>query len=316
MSPKNRQEASVKRPERFSPRYFRNIGATLLIGWVSINGAVKLAAPEDRQSILNFNPLTLPTNIAAYFDNNGCSAESRAFGPAMAEPKIELANSAAYKKELGPASSPSQAIGLLSEFTDKNYGFKTSSKLNALNLNPAAAQQFNAGIIGVFEQFSAMPNELVNLANISGLSISEESDRLGDADNFDGAINLSLSALIDGSEKRVLAHEIGHLLDDKECGVRGKNRDKTFESLNSPGFKYGTSDQNEQKRNLASFYAGASPAEDKAEIYSFLLTGAVSYESLRSFPEPVIKQKFELLLSRLENRLPGISNFLLSQRGV
>jgi hypothetical protein len=273
---------------------------------------------------------------------------------ASAETAFELPATADYTARLKAAQDIPSMVSVLDNFTQHEYGFQAD--MSSESLEDAASPRrlidfkssplptgarfiiesqqskedfnnyFRNGMLHIIEALGTLPKPLIKLADIKSLALLTRDQAatteklsnevvLGDADVYKRKLQIYPSALTADRLPRVLAHELGHLLDTSECGVLESQRDSAYQDNNTFSLMYGNQNSYGADWNTVSPYGATNVAEDKAELYSYLLTGEVSYTGIQNAPEP-IRSKAELLLGRLENRLPGISNYLLSQRGV
>jgi hypothetical protein len=357
MRPENKQDANNGGAERFSPRYFRNLGAVMLAGWIGMNGVVKMTEPEYYSQLTSVNPITAAEKMLNYLTGgNQCPAIPYAGGVSAGrattytEAGFEFLDISAYASQLKAAKDTPSMVSVLDRFTQGQYGFPTSMSSESIEgitkprrlidfrqdktpLGPRfiiESQQsrydtdnfFRNGMLYVIKAFNALPKPVVKLANINSLELITQDQAatsnnlsnevvLGDADIYERKLTLYPSSLTTDRVRSVLAHEIGHLLDETECGLLGLQRDTAYQSFNTFSLMYGNKKSYGAERNTISPYGAMGPAEDKAELYSHLLTGSLTFEDLQKSPKP-IRRKAELLLARLEDRLPGISEYLLS----
>ena len=359
MSLENQQKHTGLRAERFSPRYFRNIGAVMLAGWISANGVVRMAEPEYYNQFTSVNPITAAGKMHGYLTSGDqCPAipnETRISignNTASAETVFELPVTAGYAGRLKTAQNIPDMVSVLNSFTQQEYGFQTDMPSESLkdaasprrlvdfksSPLPTGAQfiiesqqskdgfnnYFRNGMLHVIETLGAMPRSLIDLADIKSLELlardqAATSDKLsnevvlGDANVYERKLQIYPSALTADRLPSVLAHELGHLLDTSECGVLEAQRDSAYQDNNTFSLMYGNKNSYGARWNTVSPYGAMSVVEDKAELYSYLLTGSLSRQELQQVSEP-IRNKAELLLNRLDSHLPGISDYLLSRQ--
>ena len=107
----------------------------------------------------------------------------------------------------------------------------------------------------------------------------------------------------DGPE--IFFHEIGHLIDGQEMG-RMQQKDPQYTDLNPKGFKYfDEKSYQENKDAVVNEYASYNAVEDKGMIYqNFIFGPRLAYSK-----DPIIREKTRLLVARLDEKIPNISEY-------
>ena len=141
------------------------------------------------------------------------------------------------------------------------------------------------------------------------------------ADVERGVLYLCVDGGFDADQiKKTLHHEIFHQVDFADD--RSLASDPRWEALNPPGFSYSRDSQRLQADPSASLlddslpgflnrYSTSSPAEDKAELYSFMVVDPETVRR-RASEDDVIRRKADLIRAALD-RLGAFSATLLGR---
>lgn len=174
---------------------------------------------------------------------------------------------------------------------------------------------------GMFAEYlSLLPVEVVKLSGIENIKVvsnlttfggqkyDPEDRSAGQANAFNDTVYIDYDlGFMTTTSGIVLNHELAHGIDATICGNIGAYRDSEFDDLNPEGFNYvGDGISLNSSGVTANEYGAVHPTEDKAVIYEKFLSGfTLNYRD----QSPVIQEKIELLLTRLEANIPGISNY-------
>lgn len=230
-----------------------------------------------------------------------------------------LVDDAPYRSKLLQTASIPKKLEILNQFTE-NYGFKvtTAPNFNTLDANKfkstkdVLAEDFTGGASSLMEIFHYLPVEIAKYSNIHEIRIV--SDIPGDKEASagpEGTIHMTYGSFV-GGNYTIYMHELGHLVDFTECGDDNffSQQDHQYLGLNPKKFKYGNQTRWSWVGITASPYGGTEVKEDKAEVYKNMLNGLnpLYFNS----PYHVLKEKYRLLLARLDTQIPGIANYLAS----
>jgi hypothetical protein len=173
--------------------------------------------------------------------------------------------------------------------------------------------EFSLAFLNLMADFEYIPVEMVKATGLKQLRIVRDfvnADR-HEADIAAKAyganhIDIKLSDLISGSRKDI-PHEMGHLFDYNFCGDYGFNYyDPQYDALNPGDFEYGTGGY--WHDSTISSYGASNAKEDKAEMFANIFSG-IDPAAVHS-QYSVVRQKYDLLLARLEEKVPGSVEYL------
>jgi hypothetical protein len=223
------------------------------------------------------------------------------------------------------AENADEVLNRLSKFTMQNYGFDVVIYNSAIGIKNIDADEikpdsidanlFRRGAQSLVLAFDFLPQEVVKAIGIKQIRIVEkfkDEDIGGEALVDEGIIDIKLE-VFNNAEGRydvdnTYYHEAGHILHYKTCHSWGFDHDPEYVALNPAGFKYGPKE--DWQRATVSEYGSTDLAEDEAEIYEAMLDElepAVFHSSYRA-----VREKYALLLARLDHQIPGIAQYLSS----
>ncbi len=161
---------------------------------------------------------------------------------------------------------------------------------------------------------SLLPAELIRLGSPRRVTFVKDIDKskLADEGVMANGITESRSGIfLDfnaslGLENfgRTFAHELGHKIDFVICGQFGAYQDKELKELNPEGRKYTANYPNPDGFTLTE-YGATSVLEDKAEMMMNMFYALLNPSEMSE----AVGEKYELVLARLEDNLPGISAY-------
>ncbi len=336
----NGGKKSIFKADRFSPRYFRNLGVGVIIGWALFNGGARLVLPEEKQQAVKINPLPFINELKGALVDSECQIDAESIGKTALKPILEISNgtnrpedlskliSKEVRQNIDQAVEPSQVIEILNTLTQSKLGAETTLSEDALYSlknnrdfgffdtmqNKDRFSVFKNASYELYEQISYLPKELFEYANIKELSIVVTNDKthFGFSESQSGStkISLSIAGFYSSFTPHTFNHELGHALDNRMCGENGIFNDSGFTSLNSFGYFYGVENYSALSLNALSTYSLTNPAEDKAELYAYLLSKNKTIQ-LEDLPDP-LRAKAKLLMIRLEANVPGITSYLFT----
>ena len=182
------------------------------------------------------------------------------------------------------------------------------------------SQDLIDGVSSFIYSTSYVPKELYEFIDIKEIRIVDtfkptdnpivgEFTAAGKAMMDDGIIYLPKSYLLQGDFDLIM-HEVSHLLDYR---LNGDSYDATYEdqeftALNKEEFDYG--DPNEDMSDMVALYSATNPVEDKATLMETMINGLSRVYLYHE--NPIIRNKYRLLLGRIEQNVPGYSQYMLS----
>jgi hypothetical protein len=224
---------------------------------------------------------------------------------------LTLVDEEPFKEKIESAQSSDEVLHVLNEFT-AHYGFEVGLKAT---IDDVEGVKQGAG--DLMDHFYTIPVELGKLSGIKKLDIVDSvpgaygmPEAGGDTDPFSHTIRIGIDGFMQ-SGGDIYAHELAHGIDGQLCGEVGMRRDPDFKKLNAPRFKYSESqktDHDQGRKSTVESYGETNVAEDKATFYQRLIDG-ISPSMLNS-ESSVIRAKEDVLLSRLEEKVPHITNYL------
>jgi hypothetical protein len=264
---------------------------------------LELGRPLDvaRRVIFSEKGLRLSEDYRSYIDTE---AKNRGF---------HLVDDLPYQKEMARANSVDEVLDILNQFSGK-YGFSVElhdrDNPSAISKGPMDQQglfkYFRFGAVNMMEYFHFLPVEVANLADIKKLVIRRGGIPKGYSATAkpDGTITIKFHEFV-GAKYTIFMHEIGHEVDDHTCGDQA-NIDPTYTNLNPSGFTYQRGSRHWQGIT-ATKYGARKPVEDKAEMYKDMLSMIVPERFNDS--DKAIREKYLLLLERLDLKIPGIADY-------
>lgn len=189
--------------------------------------------------------------------------------------------------------------------------------VSAENLDPL---KFAVGAYGAINALQYLPTEVAKLAGdveirfVNSINVNDQEEGIpkpiGLATFNPNRIYVDINAFYFGYDF-IIPHEIGHQIDISTCGIDGFRIDSEYASLNPSGFAYigdnyvSISDK-DIKDVAVSAYGASDIAEDKATVMEKNLTEAEGFGDMA----PVVRSKFELIISRIEERAPRYAGYL------
>lgn len=178
--------------------------------------------------------------------------------------------------------------------------------------------QFAVGAYSAIKTLQYLPTEVAKLAGnveirfvkfpvLQGEVLPQT---IGLAVNTPRRIYVDTNAFYLGNDY-IIPHEIGHQIDVITCGTEGFRIDSEYSSLNPTGFEYLEDNwiavRDKQVADLVEgSYGMKSIVEDKAVLLEENLTKAEGFGDM----SPVVRSKFELIITRIEERAPRYAGFL------
>lgn len=199
--------------------------------------------------------------------------------------------------------------------TDEHDRFEGINVVQSQDLDPL---QFAVGAYSAIKALQYLPTEVAKLAGdveirFVQLPQSEDSDIpkiLGLATHDPKRIYVDMNGFYFGNDF-VILHEIGHQIDINTCGIDGFRVDSEYSALNPVEFEYlGDNWVSVKDKDVVDVVEGAygmnSKVEDKAVLIEENLTEAEGFGDMT----PVVRSKFELVITRIEERAPRYAGFL------
>jgi hypothetical protein len=232
----------------------------------------------------------------------------------------------ATQSALELAEDIDEMLNALNKFTMQHYGFNVVlynsiigvKNMDADEIKPGSLNinLFRRGAQDLVSAFDFLPLEEVRAVGIKQIRIVNEfEDQSVGAEALveHGVIDIRLNEFYeegptDDITANVYYHEAGHILHYKTCRSWGFDHDPQYLALNPPGFKYGSKEG--WQRAAVSEYGGTDLAEDEAEIYEAMLD-KLEPSAFHSSYRPV-REKYALLLARLDQQVPGMAEYLVS----
>lgn len=242
---------------------------------------------------------------------------------------LTLIDDEPFQNELAAAKSPAAVVRVLSSF-GREYGFGVElldTRLKML-LRPVSEQEnsddqpvntrkidmdaFRRGASAFMQTLHFIPAEVIRRSKLETIRLAGtlSSDWSGEVSG-EAYINTNVIAFtvsdFSSADPVLYAHEIGHRIDFAMCGMVGSWKDAEYTDLNPPGFHY-TKDSAKPATATASQYGRSDVYEDIATMYEYMLTRL--NPDLFDNPSKAISRKYRLLLARLEDFVPGYSQYL------
>lgn len=253
---------------------------------------------------------------------------------AASENGLTLIDSTEYEKQVDKAESVDEVLYTLNSYT-RQYGFNVSVHgswdpkdvgigLTTLDKKDIDLAEFKKGANGLMGSLFFSPVELIKLSDLQEIRIVQEighvaftnaSNPIGVAHSVTHIMYATLQGFNEGDFEH-FDHELGHLFDYRVCGIWGYRRDPEYKALNSKSFKYDRAylyTQDYPRDDVVSGYAGTAVEEDKADMQKVMVNGLD--DDLIDPKSKILKAKYRLLLSRLENKVPGVSAYLAAISG-
>lgn len=238
---------------------------------------------------------------------------------------LRLIDTSPYIASINESESIDEVMGVLNKFTS-NFGIETEiaegrepidtfvpfQSVDRDDLSVTTLQDIAQNLI---YNFQIVPSEVVSASGAKKIKLIN-SDRYPDPDNpgktlryVDGMHNditriiyLDIEAM--GTLGNTLLHELVHGIDEEYCRVLGGEKDSQFDSRNPWEFNYGQKTDTDTQP-VISEYAAKNAEEDKAETLAAFLMSPHLYPQL----EKPVRDKIDLMLARLELKVPGITQF-------
>jgi len=190
--------------------------------------------------------------------------------------------------------------------------------VHPVDLDLIDTQEFIRATQKYLFNMSNIPVEIVKAAGVEELRLMSSPESVK---KDDGTLGKEFAGLYTGLSKRIyididdwmrgfsqsLVHEIGHGLDHEFCGTTGSFYDPEFASINPPDFKYGVT-IDDTKTITTSEYGSTKISEDKAET----IVPILSIPEALFYFDQTIKDKFAILLARLDTLVPGSLKYYVS----
>ena len=178
--------------------------------------------------------------------------------------------------------------------------------------------KFAVGTYAAILALQYLPIEVANLAGdielrfVKSIQPDEKgnSTTIGLATSYPKRIYVDMNAFYFGNDF-IIPHEIGHHIDANTCGVEGSSIDSQYSGLNPSDFEYlGDNYVTVTNQQVEDFVANAygmdKLVEDKATLMQENLTEAEGFGDMA----PVLRSKFELIISRIEQHAPRYAGYL------
>ena len=181
--------------------------------------------------------------------------------------------------------------------------------------------QTKKGMEHLMLYFGKLPVELIKIAEVKTLRLFQELGELenpivehgeieGIAYRHTPVIDVSLNSIYRNAFA-VVSHELGHHFDFRLTKPNCDN-DRSFTTNNPSDFRYGIRRDDLAGIGYLDPYAQTDEVEDKATFYGDILGGFSKGKSyIRSVYFENSKGKYANLLSRLDEVLPGIADYLI-----
>ena len=223
----------------------------------------------------------------------------------------------ATEERLSQASGMQVKIDIVSDFTQRNFGFKTVvTKKELAQMDPQVLSPALESFVGYSSLF---PTNLMQKIDLDALQIKPkqpEGSTNGQYNTIADKMWIDATALLTPS---VFAHEaIGHGPHDTVCHGTYEN-DRSFPGLNPPGYEYtGSVKESWKVQNNPTVntnqYGQTSMVEDVASTTQAYLTEDIQFTE-KNIDTPVAL-KVALILSRMDMLAPGSADALLAARPV
>lgn len=212
----------------------------------------------------------------------------------------------------------------------KNYGIEISTHDNGYGdiLKEASLEEFRRHITKLTVSIFLMPKELIEYSGLKNIVLIYDFNESHDGGETIGKTTLggdtmaiSLNGLKESDDDKpnqgqVFAHELGHLIDGRMCEeLGGAESDEEYNELNGQRNVYGNEEVGHDNRTFAYSYGAAGIREDKATVLESLLSidqGGTLNSLVRYGEDTPIYNKLWVLMARLEEVTPGISQYLLT----
>lgn len=185
-----------------------------------------------------------------------------------------------------------------------------------ITAGPAEEGALAVATVLVVDELTRLPRELLRKSGLARVmlvtNLTEERRAIPSLPNY----NRSLILDVDASTvflRRLLHHEVFHFIDLADDGE--VLRDPAWERLNPPGFRYGAGGRamrepsasalSREYLGFATRYATSAIEEDKAELFSFLVTEPAALRAM-AHEDPYLAAKIARLEESLAKLVPGL----------
>lgn len=239
-----------------------------------------------------------------------------------ADAGIELVDADPYKDKIKKAKTTDEVTAITDLFCE-NYGFDFELGENAtikdtgiiaepIKKSDMKIGDYKKGAINFVGALGQCPVELVKLADIDSFEVVESfvnPNAAAMANPISGKLYINYETMTN-SDFEPIMHEISHRLDSVISGIVGMSTDKEFSELNPSDFEYGRKNSSKNKEVVCVEYGSTNIKEDKATYMQTMINGLD--QDLAYSKNPTIRAKYRLLLARLEQRIPGVTKYLVS----
>lgn len=281
---------------------------------------------EAKQAAMD---VEVPPNIASLYRKRYAAVHAERYG-------LTLVDTQEHQQQIDRAGSVDDILEAVNDYTEER-GFTVgiadlpliidrddagTEYLSDFDKSQIELDQFRHGASILLDSLYYLPQEVTSLTGLREISIVKRLPGVsgGDAKVKEGKIRFSLDTFYN-LYPQTLAHEEAHLADAAICGNPGFAQDDLFQEHNPPGLEYSGkpgnvnlggagAKENKLPRGVLTEYGATGATEDKAEIYESLLTGF--QRSVLENEDPIVRAKAELLISRLEEYVPGLSAYLVA----
>lgn len=168
--------------------------------------------------------------------------------------------------------------------------------------------------VRILQELHRTPKELLLFGNIKTINIFRAWGATGNLVHDQDGNHIGL-VLDNGDQvEQVIDHEVSHAINRQLCTGEWYGTDEPYDSLNNPGFVY---DENADGTNFDVHAFGGGGAdhnieEDRAAANTdLMLAGLITPDD--PMYNTVLQQKRELQASRLEEKVPGITEFFIAR---
>jgi hypothetical protein len=262
--------------------------------------------------------------------------ELKAYRARQAEKhNLTLIDSDPYTRRIAETNTVDEVIHVMDEF-GSHYNFRTSvmeevddiaksespyiKAINKHDINSDRGQlmRFRNGANNFFYALSAIPVEFIKASGVKEVKVIDLTPQIDSSGNkryFGGGYSPDSKRIYFYKEalhtqgRRTVPHEFFHGFDHEQCGIEDMVFDRGFDALNPPGFQYGVRNEKAVGTIVARAKGLEEIAEDKATIAELIL----EHNQFRA-KSPVIQNKIDFLLARMEKVVPGITVLLYSNQ--
>jgi hypothetical protein len=254
---------------------------------------------RDKLANLRAHPEKVTVNV---LDLEGRRALAEKYGLTISPEAGKTIDEIAKNKK-----DPHKAVALLNELTSSEYGFKTTAHYQ----DPTQVSKDAARTAYVLRD---IPTEIVRAAQVDKLTLDTPPVLGGLRPNAAGITLRGIDTIrLEAGHPEMFTHEWAHKENAQSaahyCLFSTIEEDPNYAAANPPHFQYGESSAS--RKIVPTAYAGRGGVEeDYADMWKKVLDAPNNPSDCLYGRSPVIDEKIAVLLTRMEDEVPGAGGYL------